>query len=623
MMSTPYDAQRYHSSRDLRCSHGLLCRDPDLELPLYPRVAEREVASSRRGTMLRAWRLIGSGALRLFLVVCLGLFVLCRISIAAEEPVGQSGSAGFAFPESARQVFPILKGGKIGFIDRTGALVLEPTFDKPGRPVGAEDCGAELGRMFSARDLQLWRGTTIDYFPQFHEGIAIVMRGGKLGFVREDGKVLYEPQFDRVTGFAGGLAWAVEDGRHLLLADCGDVLAGPFDEHGLFHDGICAVRRGGAWGVINGAGELLVPCTFDEVPDYQRGLIAVRQGANCGVIDWNGKWIIEPEYEHVSITSVGTLRVRSDGRYGLVDARGAVLTPPQYDFISLRYSEGFTRVGRGEKHGFINGDGLLVVPPKFDFAGDFQEGRAWVEIEHEFGYINQQGEWVIPPQFDEASSFCGGSAVIARELPGVGNRRGLIDRFGLFLIEPSPEILDIGFGHSDLGVIRCIQPDTPGDDEARKATGRPPRVLMGIINRRGEFLWEPKYESIALLDAGRAIVKGDDGLKRIVRVSRDEIIAGNSRFSRIDRHLSEGLRKVATGDYRVPKLKLGMYGPKYGFINQWGDVVIQPEFAWADRFDRGLAQVNIGGRWTCDYTLFDGKWGYIDRHGNWIWKPTR
>ena len=50
---------------------------------------------------------------------------------------------------------------------------------------------------------------------------------------------------------------------------------------------------------------------------------------------------------------------------------------------------------------------------------------------------------------------------------------------------------------------------------------------------------------------------------------------------------------------------------KYGSINQSGAIVIQPMFDSAFDFIDGLAVVTV-----------NGKWGYIDKKGNWVLQPT-
>lgn len=49
---------------------------------------------------------------------------------------------------------------------------------------------------------------------------------------------------------------------------------------------------------------------------------------------------------------------------------------------------------------------------------------------------------------------------------------------------------------------------------------------------------------------------------------------------------------------------------KYGFINQSGEVVIEPQFDKTWGFSEGLAAVKV-----------DGKWGFIDKDGKMVINP--
>lgn len=53
-------------------------------------------------------------------------------------------------------------------------------------------------------------------------------------------------------------------------------------------------------------------------------------------------------------------------------------------------------------------------------------------------------------------------------------------------------------------------------------------------------------------------------------------------------------------------------GDRYGYIDQTGKMVISPQFGLALNFVEGLALV---------YT--EGQAGYIDKTGNYVWKPTK
>lgn len=52
-------------------------------------------------------------------------------------------------------------------------------------------------------------------------------------------------------------------------------------------------------------------------------------------------------------------------------------------------------------------------------------------------------------------------------------------------------------------------------------------------------------------------------------------------------------------------------GERYGFIDNDGNTVIAPQFAYAKSFSQGLAAVNIGGTFSDSHMPSDGKWGFL------------
>ena len=73
----------------------------------------------------------------------------------------------------SKDLFPVEKNGKFGFIDRAGRVVIPLQFA-------------------SAND--------------FHEGLALVTANGKTMFIDPTGKTVFTPQFDIVNNFSEGLA---------------------------------------------------------------------------------------------------------------------------------------------------------------------------------------------------------------------------------------------------------------------------------------------------------------------------------------------------------------------------------------------------------------------------------
>ena len=104
---------------------------------------------------------------------------------------------------------------------------------------------------------------------------------------------------------------------------------------------------------------------------------------------------------------------------------------------------------------------------------------------------------------------------------------------------------------------------------------------------------------------------------------------------------------VATGAEFSEGFASWKIGAKYGYVDPSGKVVIKPQFDWAYPFSEGLAAVKIdGGVGFIDkagklvvkvkglkhaesfhhglafVTTKDGRYGYIDRSGKYVWTPT-
>jgi hypothetical protein len=87
----------------------------------------------------------------------------------------------------------------------------------------------------------------------------------------------------------------------------------------------------------------------------------------------------------------------------------------------------------------------------------------------------------------------------------------------------------------------------------------------------------------------------------------------NATFDDTHRRFSEGLVAVCTGDCSWE----GASG-RWGFADTTGTVVIQPQFGNAGDFQEGLAPACAG---KCRGLQVNGRWGYIDRTGGWKIMP--
>ena len=142
----------------------------------------------------------------------------------------------------------------------------------------------------------------------FSEGLAAVMKDGKVGFVDANNKLVIPFQFD-------------------YSDKCRT------DEIGyLFHDGYC---------------------------------VMTNKDGKFGLIDINGNWVVKPEYDELwNACENGNRIVVNDGKHGVLDSCFKVLYPTEYFYIDV-LSDGFVLTKDGRKWQ-VDLEGNVVNPFMFD-----------------------------------------------------------------------------------------------------------------------------------------------------------------------------------------------------------------------------------------------------------------
>src|SRR5688572_20831516 len=228
------------------------------------------------------------------------------------------------YGQSSRRLYKVTdKDNKVGFIDKTGKLVIG--FDRL-------PAGAEVG--------------------SFSEGFAAICFYDKppsiysmhCGYIDETGRIVIPPRFVLSTQFSEGLAW---------------------------------VRTETFVGFINHLGNVAF-----ELPDsfswgFQEGLAAVATRTGSGFIDKTGRFISTKRYVQVESFSDGLAAVAEgqwqEMKYGFIDKTGEVAIPlrfvprqGQMESMSLsRFTEGLAPVMFGKLYGYIDHKGNTVIPPVF------------------------------------------------------------------------------------------------------------------------------------------------------------------------------------------------------------------------------------------------------------------
>ena len=120
----------------------------------------------------------------------------------------------------------------------------------------------------------------------------------------------------------------------------------------------------------------------------------------------------------------------------------------------------------------------------------------------------------------------------------------------------------------------------------------------GYINLGGEVVIKPQFSYAGIFSRPAGEVPAIEGLAFVeIGLFEKGFINREGKFFDNVGTFSEGLRSVKIGD-------------KWGYINQVGKIVIEPQFDGAKIFSEGLAAIKISD-----------KWGYINPGGEVVIKP--
>ncbi|HEY9656213.1 MAG TPA: WG repeat-containing protein, partial [Crinalium sp.] len=261
------------------------------------------------------------------------------------------GKAGYMNPQGAVVIAPqfdeawrfseglaaVRKGSQWGYIDRTGTFVIPLQFTT--RPDDFSDGLAAIRTENGLTGFINKTGAVViepqpNYVTSFSEGLAAIAVNGQSGFIDKTGAIVIQPQFEQVRAFSDGLAavkvrpsptasalWGYIDRTGAFIIEPRFYDAEPFSE------GLAAVRgldsEGRNWGYINRTGGVAIQPQFFAQPDYQGqvatpfsgGVAMVRRGEQAGFIDRTGKSAIATQFVDADRVSDGMARVNVGGTW--------------------------------------------------------------------------------------------------------------------------------------------------------------------------------------------------------------------------------------------------------------------------------------------------------------------
>ncbi len=572
----------------------------------------------------------------------IGLVVIAAVAV---------GSYLLATRDGAVYLYPVAVDGKIGFIDSSGDMVIEPR---------ASD--------------------NLVFFTEFSEGLAAMSANGTTGFIDTRGEYAIEPAYAGASKFSEGLACVYQAGQAVyidttgrLAIEIGGMVEGGDFSEGLAYFAEADVRGSVSYGYLDRRGNVVITPRFITAASFSEGLacVTVRDAYDApilGFIDRSGAWAIQPVFAAAMAFSEGLAAAAiadeaGNLTWGYIDKTGAWAIEPSFESTS-EFSEGLAAVAVADRAGtmtwgYVDKKGAWVIDPSFGWAGEFSEGLAVAQRSLQLdqsspaGYIDKTGRWVIEPKYESAWPFQpGGIAMVTRadsvlepgtRGPGVlpefvsssmlvytgyvsyinkkgevvwssagaasfstGDPMEQVGTVGVHGGDPYPVLVDGKVGYINASGRVVIAPGASSlwaefsEGLARtEVAGK-----VGYVDRSGRLVIAPECESAGDFSQGLAWVSraGTRGY-----IDRTGVLVVTSAGWSDGAEFSDGRASVAT---------VGDGGLAYGFIDTTGAMVIEARFAEARDFSEGLAAVGEdqgGGRRL---------WGYIDAAGAWVIEPS-
>lgn len=254
------------------------------------------------------------------------------------------------------------------------------------------------------------------------------------------------------------------------------------------------------------------------------------------------------------------------------------------------------------KLAFIDNWDSLNAGEKFDRI-DLSKGNTLIPAQNDYkkyGYINTKGQWVIQPQFNWAANFANGLAAVEKERSITGDSYAYINTQGQTII-PTGQYYNVhDFADNGLATAQIRE----GDD-------------VVFIDKQGNIM-------TTVRDSRGAKVFGNNGLVPLEAEDKNcrkklwgyADTSGNfvipPQFADAEAFASNGLAVAQPFDTNNCRKDIYASSSIKGYIDSRGQWVIPPQYEEAFAFlDNGLAAVK-----------YNGKWGMIDRQGNWVLAPT-
>lgn len=385
-----------------------------------------------------------------YLFLIFTTIIICFISSCSVEDTDSTESI---------ELYRIQVGGKYGFINEKGELIIEPQYDEAFYFFNDSFCYAKIGErngvINTKGDFVTELDSSIIWVYQFRKGEAVYRaKNGKLGIITNLGDNILPAIYKNIWPDGGDNGFIVEDTLE---------------------------NRG----YVNYCGEFIVPCKYDAVNGFNEGFMVVATSDKCGFVDTTGTWVIDTIYDDARSFSDGLARVKINDKWMFIDHSGKVVERFKYDEILSGFAHNRAFVRKGKSIELIDTLGTTIAEVNADSVYGFRNGYAIFQKNGRCGILDTMGIVAIRPKFEKLFDVGKGMFLFEKN-----EKQGIIDSTGNVLVEAKYD-----FVYYDDNILLA-------------ANGN----LVTYYNKQGNILWkdmpinnilwpQTRKECIAYLDS--------------------------------------------------------------------------------------------------------------------------
>ena len=128
-----------------------------------------------------------------------------------------------------------------------------------------------------------------DRIGKFNKGIAIVWKNGLCGAIKQGGKEIIKPEYQRIGSFGS--------------------------------DGLSYTTKESKIGLINSEGKVIAPNIYQSISVFRNNHAITKKDGLVGMINKKGKVLIENNYSRITVGRYGDIRAVKDGQEILLDIK--------------------------------------------------------------------------------------------------------------------------------------------------------------------------------------------------------------------------------------------------------------------------------------------------------------